>query len=112
MPDGTTLSAHVVNTCVPAEQCPKKPIFITGFNDNRGFLSWLRASCPNYLTAQLKAETLMVVPSTADGFRATVSALRSIDGRESVRFHRASRGPLGAAAGKEPRQAGAREHCP
>jgi hypothetical protein len=29
----------------------------------------------------------MVVPSTADGFRATVSALRSLDGREVVSFH-------------------------
>jgi hypothetical protein len=32
------------------------------------------------MTAQLKAEKLMVVPSTADGFRDTVSALRSLDG--------------------------------
>jgi len=29
----------------------------------------------------------MVVPSTADGFRAAVSAQRSLDGREDVRFH-------------------------
>jgi hypothetical protein len=29
----------------------------------------------------------MVVPSTADGFRAAVSALRSLDGREGVSFH-------------------------
>jgi hypothetical protein len=29
----------------------------------------------------------MVVHSTADGFRATVSALRSIDGKKSVSFH-------------------------
>jgi hypothetical protein len=36
--------------------------------------------------AQLKAEKLMVVPSNADGFRASVSALRSLDvGR--VSFH-------------------------
>jgi len=43
-------------------------------------LAWLRASCPGGLTAQLKAEKLMVVPSTANGFRAVVSALRSLDG--------------------------------
>jgi len=29
----------------------------------------------------------MVVPSTADGFRAAVSALRSLDGKEGVSFH-------------------------
>jgi hypothetical protein len=29
----------------------------------------------------------MVVPSKADGFRAAVSALRSLDGEECVRFH-------------------------
>jgi hypothetical protein len=37
--------------------------------------------------AQLKGAKLMVVPSTADGFRAAVSALRSLDGREGVIFH-------------------------
>jgi hypothetical protein len=47
----------------------------------------LRASCPGGLTAQLKSEELMVVPSTADGFRDAVSALRSLDGREGVSFH-------------------------
>jgi len=41
---------------------------------------WLRASCNGGLTAQLKAEKLIVVPSTANGFIAAVSALRSIDG--------------------------------
>ena len=29
----------------------------------------------------------MVVPSTADGFRAAASALRSLDGKEGVSFH-------------------------
>jgi hypothetical protein len=42
---------------------------------------------PRSLTAQLKGEKLMVIPSTADGFRATVSALRSLDGKEGVSFH-------------------------
>jgi hypothetical protein len=88
MPVGTTFDAHVANPCLPAGKRPKKtPIFITGFGDTRAFLAWLRSSCPCDLTAQLKAEKLMVVPSTADGFRATVSALRSLDGGEGVRFH-------------------------
>ena len=62
-------------------------MFITDVRDTRSFLAWLRASCPGDLTAQLKGEKLMVGPSTADGFRAVVSALRSLDGREGVSFH-------------------------
>jgi len=87
-PDGTTLNAQVVNTFLPAEEPPNKtPIFISGVRDTRAFLAWLRASCPGGLTAQLKGENLMVVPSTANGFRAAVSALRSLDGKEGVSFH-------------------------
>jgi hypothetical protein len=68
-PIGTTKNTHVAKTCVPAGQGPNKtPIFISGVTDTRAFLAWLRASCPSDLTAQLKAEKLMVVPSTADGF--------------------------------------------
>ena len=37
--------------------------------------------------AQLKADRLLVVPSTADGFRAAVSALRSLDEKDGVSFH-------------------------
>ena len=36
---------------------------------------------------QLKGEKVMVVPSTADGFQTAVSALRSLDGKDGVRFH-------------------------
>jgi hypothetical protein len=37
--------------------------------------------------AQLKAEKLMVIPSTTNGFRAAVSKLWSLDGGEGVSFH-------------------------
>jgi len=88
MPVGTTVDAHVTNPCLPAGERPNKtPIFITGVGDTRAFLVWLRSSCPCDLTAQLKAEKLMVVPSTADGFRATICALRSLDGGKGVSFH-------------------------
>jgi len=74
MPDGTTSNAKVPNACLPAGERPNQtPIFISGFSDTRSFLAWLRASCPGGLMAQLKGEKLTVVPSTADGFRATVS---------------------------------------
>jgi hypothetical protein len=79
MPTGTTSATHVATTCVPAGERPNKtPIFITVVADTREFLACLRASGSCALTAQLKAEKLMVVPSAADGFRATVSALRPL----------------------------------
>ena len=102
MPDGATLNAQVANTCLPAGERPNKtPIFISGVRDTRDYLAWLRASCPGGLTAQLMSEKSMVVPSTADGFRAAVSALRSLDEREGVGFHTFTL-PLCAASGKEP----------
>jgi hypothetical protein len=88
MPDGITLSAHVANPSLPAGERPNKtPIFISGVSDTRDFLAWLRSSCFTPLTAQLKADRLMVIPSTANGFRATVSALWSLDRERCVTFH-------------------------
>ena len=87
-PGGTTDHAHMANTCLPAGQRSKKtPIFIAGLSETRSFLPSLQASCPGGLMAQLKGKKLMVVLSTADGFRAAVSPLRSLDGKESVSFH-------------------------
>jgi hypothetical protein len=86
--DGTTQNARVTNICLPARQRPNKsPIFISGASDTLRFPAWLRASCPSGLTPELKGEKLMVVPATADGFRAVVSALRSLDWREGVCVH-------------------------
>ena len=48
---------------------------------------WLRSRCPKGLTAQMKGENLMVVPETADDFRAAVSALRSLGVSKGVSFH-------------------------
>jgi hypothetical protein len=88
VPVGTTTNAHVDSASLPAgERSNKTPIFITGVDGNRAFLAWLQASCPSKLTAQLKAERLAVVPATAEGFRAAVNALRSLDGRSGVNFH-------------------------
>jgi len=88
MPVGTTFKAQVANACLPAGQRPNKtPIFISGVKDTRAFLAWLRASCLGGLMAQLNSENLMVVPSTAEVFRAAVSALWSLEGKEGVNFH-------------------------
>ena len=50
MPDGTTTNAQVANAILPAgELINKTPIFISGVNDTRAFLAWLRGCCPaNY----------------------------------------------------------------
>ena len=87
-PDVTTTHAPVTNAYLPAGVRPNKtPIFISGFRDTCAFLAWLRTSCPCVLTAQLKAEKLMVVPSNANSFRAVVSTLRSFDYGEGVSFY-------------------------
>ena len=88
MPDDTTSNSQVANTCLPAGECPNKtPIFISGVSDTRSFLARLRAFCTGGLMAQLKGEKLMVVSSTVDGFRAVVSTLRSLAGKDGVYFH-------------------------
>ena len=98
--DGTTTNDQVANTCFAAGERPNKtPIFISGVRDARTFLAWLRASFHGGLTAQLKAK--MMVPSTANGFRGVVSALRSLDGGGRDFQHlSATGGPLCAASGE------------
>ena len=39
------------------------------------------------MTAKIKGENLMVVPSTDDGLRVYVSTMRSLDWKEGVSFH-------------------------
>jgi hypothetical protein len=85
-PDSTTQHAQVADTCLPRQRPNKTPIFITGFSDARTFLACLRAVCTGGITVQLTGEKLNVLPSTADGFRAVASALRSLDG-EGVSIH-------------------------
>ena len=88
MPNSTTPNAQVANTKLPeGEGINKTPIFISGVNDTRAFLAWLRGSCPRNLSAQLKDENLVVVPDKADGLRAAVSAVPSLDGKNGVCFH-------------------------
>jgi len=47
-PDSTTPYTKVAKACLPAGERPNKTtIFILGVRDTRGFLSLLRASCPD-----------------------------------------------------------------
>lgn len=87
MPAGATCpKAHVVPAGVRRN---RTPIYVSGVSDSRGFLKWLWESCPNGLAAQIKDERLtnMLIPETADGFRATVTELRSLDCSKGVSFH-------------------------
>lgn len=87
-PDGSTHHVHVAKACLIAGNGPnKKPIFIPGVSKIRIFLAWLQVSCSCGLIAHRKGEKLLVVPSTTDGFRAAVGALRSLDGKDGVSSH-------------------------
>jgi hypothetical protein len=88
MPAGaTSLQAPGVNVVPAGQRRNKTPIFVTGVSDTPGFLAWLRAASRSSLTAQIKAELLVLVSETADGFRAMVTALRSLDASRGVSFH-------------------------
>jgi len=89
MPDGTTSNAQVAtNSFAPAgKRQNKTPIFVSEVKDMRGFLTWIRASFQSGLSTQNKWDRLMLFPRTDDGFRATVSTLRSLDGSKGESFH-------------------------
>jgi hypothetical protein len=87
-PAGTTPDKPMESTTVvPAgERHNKTPIYVYGVTDTGGFFTWLRKSCSRVLSAQMKGERFMLVPNTADGFRATIHALQSIDGSQGASF--------------------------
>jgi hypothetical protein len=88
MPAGTTLSTQVTNNVVPARERPNKtPIFVSWATDTRDFLISLRALRPSSFSPNIKGERVMFVLGMANGFRATVRALRSLDGSKGVSFH-------------------------
>jgi hypothetical protein len=47
-------------------------------SNTRNFLEWIREKTASKLLAQMRGESLMLVPGTADGFRATIEALLSL----------------------------------
>jgi hypothetical protein len=71
----------------PGERRNKTPIYVSGVRNTRKFLEWIRAKTASKLLAQVKGEILMLVPETADGFRATTGALRSLGEGKGVSFH-------------------------
>ena len=85
MPDDAIWRAQVVvnNVAYAGKRQDKTPLSVSGVRDTRGFLSWIRVFCQSGLTAQIKGEKIMLVTRTADGFRATVSALQYLDGNST-----------------------------
>jgi hypothetical protein len=61
-------------------------VYVSGVRDVRKFLTWVRAKSGK-LAAQMTGEYLMLVPETAYGFRATISALQSHGEGEGASFH-------------------------
>jgi hypothetical protein len=64
----------------------KTTIYVSGVRNTK-FLEWIRAKTASNLVAQMKGEILTLVPETAEGFRATVGALRSLGEVKGVSFH-------------------------
>jgi excinuclease UvrABC nuclease subunit len=77
-----------VDKVVPhGERRNKTPVYVSEVKNTRKFLDGIRATSESKLVSQMKGEILMLVPETADGFRATIAALRSLDTSEGVSFH-------------------------
>jgi hypothetical protein len=75
----------------PGERRNKTPVYVSGVKKSRSFIEWLRTKSANKLLAQMKGEYLMLVSKTADGFRATIGALRPIGEGEREFSHFLSR---------------------
>ena len=71
----------------PGERKNKTPVYVTGVSNTRSFLRWLQGKTGGNGTAQIRGESLVLVPDTADCFRATITALRSIEKGKDVSFH-------------------------
>jgi hypothetical protein len=64
-----------------------------------------REKTASKLLAQMRGEALILVPETADGFRASIGALRSLGENKGVSFHTSHGGPMRAPTSEERRQA-------
>jgi hypothetical protein len=62
-------------------------VYVSRVRNTCRFLDWIRAKSSSRIVAQMKGEYLRLVTETADGFRATIGALRSLSERKGVSFH-------------------------
>jgi hypothetical protein len=90
-PIGTTSATVQANKVIPHGRATQQnPGVSVRGEKTRRFLEWIRAKSGRKLVAQMKGEILMLVPKTADSFRATIGALRSLDESEGVSFYTSS----------------------
>jgi hypothetical protein len=86
-PEGTNFTAAQVEGRVPpGERSNKTPVYVSGVSNTRKFLEWIREKTARKLLAQMRGETLMLVPETEDGFRAIIGNLRSHGEDKGVSF--------------------------
>jgi hypothetical protein len=83
----TPWSTQVEKVFPPGERRNRTPVNVSGVKKIRSFLEWVRTKSASKLVAQMKGEYLMLVPETADGFRATIGSLRSFGEGEGKSFH-------------------------
>jgi hypothetical protein len=73
-----------------AERRNKTPVFMPRVRNTCSCLDWIRAKSASKVVTQMKGKILMLLPETADGFRATICTLRSLDESEGLSFHTSS----------------------
>ena len=71
----------------PGEGINKTTLFVKGVVNVRLFFKWLKEETGRDGSARMQGDKLVLVPKTADSFRATVKVLRSIDENKGVAFH-------------------------
>jgi hypothetical protein len=73
----TSLPDTMEQETAPGDRRNKTPIFVSGVKNTRTFLKWLKEQTGGYGSARVQGDKLVLVPNTADCFRATVRVLRS-----------------------------------
>jgi hypothetical protein len=71
----------------PGKRSNKTLVYVTGVRNTRRLPEWIHAKSGSRIVAQMKGEYLMLVPETADGFRVTIGALKSLGEGEGMSFH-------------------------
>jgi len=69
-----------------SERRNKTAVHVCGVRNTRGFLDWIRSKSTSRIVAQITGEYLVLVLETADSFRATICALRSLSEGKGVSF--------------------------
>ena len=83
----TSLPDPMEQETAPGDRRNKTPLFVSGVKNTRTFLKWLKEQTGGDGSARVQGDKLVLVPNTADCFRATVRVLRSIEASKGVSFH-------------------------